>query len=47
MCCRGFLVCRRETLQLQYDRQGKYVYPEPAEAASSNGSAAAKELAAA
>ena len=42
---RGFLVCRRETLRLEFDREGRYTYPEPAQPASSNGAAAAKELA--
>lgn len=42
---RGFLVCRRETLRLEFDREGRYTYPEPVQPASSNGAAAAKELA--
>lgn len=40
---RGFLVCRRETLRLEYDKSGRFVYPE--QAANSNSSAPARELA--
>ena len=42
---RGFLVCRRETLRLEYDKAGRFVYPEAAQAADSKSSAPAKELA--
>ena len=29
---RGFLVCRKETLKLEYATEGTFVYPEKAEA---------------
>ena len=29
---RGFLVCRKETLMLEYPKEGRFVYPEKADA---------------
>ena len=32
LVCRGFLVCRREALNLEYHTAGSYVFPEKADA---------------